>query len=255
VAAPALAAISVAAPPVVAALPVLAAPPTTVALPVAVPSVLPSAPTVPMAVIPSTVSLPVVQTVAPVLQTAAPVMQAAAPVLQAAAPVMQAVAPLVAMRPAAAPVVAMRPAAPVIMRPAAPVVVMRPAAPVQPPAVEPKLEKIDSKSPADKNTLLAVLQLLRKYNLKVDFIVLHYIIWYDFNVMFLLTQSTEEILKKEANFADLASFDSNSVQSESEVSSVLSAYKSEGDPEAYDGAYTDLKKFVESALDIYKVKY
>jgi len=66
-------------------------------------------------------------------------------------------------------------------------------------------------------------------------------------------QGTEEILKKEANFADLSSFDSSSVQSDSEVSSVLSAYKSEGDPECYDGAYTDLKKFVESALDIYKV--
>lgn len=67
-------------------------------------------------------------------------------------------------------------------------------------------------------------------------------------------QGTEELLKKEANLADLASLDVDSTQSDSEVSSVLSAYKSEGDPEAYDEAYTDLKKFVESALDIYKVR-
>jgi len=39
------------------------------------------------------------------------------------------------------------------------------------------------------------------------------------------------------------------------VSSVLSAYKSEGDPEVYEGAYTELKRFVEGALDIYKVIY
>jgi hypothetical protein len=66
-------------------------------------------------------------------------------------------------------------------------------------------------------------------------------------------QSTEEQLKKEANLADLASLDVDSAQADSEVSSVLSAYKSEGDPDAYEGAYTDLKKFVESSLDIYKV--
>lgn len=179
--------------------------------------------------------------------------QAAAPqVMQqvVAPPAMQTMAPLVAMRPAV-PVTVMRQAAPVtVMRQAAPIpVVLQQQAP---PLVEPKLEKIESKSPADKNTLLAVLQLLRKYNLKVDFVTLliQTLILIHF---YLIKQSTEEILKKEANFADLASFDSGSVQSDSEVSSVLSAYKSEGDPEAYDGAYTDLKKFVESALDIYKV--
>lgn len=78
---------------------------------------------------------------------------------------------------------------------------------------------------ADKNTVLAVLQLLRKYNLK----------------------STEEVLKREANLTNLGT-----EGSESEVSSVLSAYKSEGDPDVYEEAYTDLKKFVEGALDIYK---
>lgn len=44
-------------------------------------------------------------------------------------------------------------------------------------------------------------------------------------------------------------------QSESEVTSVLSAYKSEGDPALYEKSYSDLKKFVESSLDIYKVKF
>jgi transcription initiation factor TFIID subunit 5 len=41
--------------------------------------------------------------------------------------------------------------------------------------------------------------------------------------------------------------------SDSEVSSVLSTYKSEGNPDLYEEAYLDLKKFVESALDVYKV--
>lgn len=41
---------------------------------------------------------------------------------------------------------------------------------------------------------------------------------------------------------------------DSEVSSVLAAYKSEGDPVLYEKYYSELKKFVESALDIYKVK-
>lgn len=39
------------------------------------------------------------------------------------------------------------------------------------------------------------------------------------------------------------------------MNSVLSAYKSEGDPALYEKAYSELKKFVEGSLDIYKVKY
>ncbi|KAK0175489.1 hypothetical protein PV327_009236 [Microctonus hyperodae] len=80
----------------------------------------------------------------------------------------------------------------------------------------------------DKNTMLAVLQLLRKYNLK----------------------GTEELFRKEANLTDV-SIDENQ-QSESDVNSVLAAYKSEGDPALYDKAYSELTKFVESSLDIYK---
>ncbi|KAG8238975.1 hypothetical protein J437_LFUL013957 [Ladona fulva] len=90
-------------------------------------------------------------------------------------------------------------------------------------------DKIVSKDVTDKNTLIAVLQFLRKYKLK----------------------TTEEILKKEANLTDVPEPNDDN-QSDSEVSSVLSAYKSEGDPEIYEGAYTDLKKFVEGALDMYK---
>ncbi|XP_046989330.1 transcription initiation factor TFIID subunit 5 [Schistocerca americana] len=82
---------------------------------------------------------------------------------------------------------------------------------------------------SDKQTLLAVLQLLRRYNLK----------------------STEELLKKEANLTDVET-PGETPQTDSEVSSVLSAYKSEGDPDVYEDAYVDLKKFVEGALDIYK---
>lgn len=65
-------------------------------------------------------------------------------------------------------------------------------------------------------------------------------------------QCTEEQLLKEANLK--LEDQEGSAQTDSEVSSVLAAYKSEGDPEVYDGAYIDLKRFVEGALDIYKVK-
>jgi hypothetical protein len=67
-------------------------------------------------------------------------------------------------------------------------------------------------------------------------------------------QNTEELLKREANLTDVRGTE-EIAQTDSEVSSVLSAYKSEGDPEVYEGAYTELKRFVEGALDIYKVKH
>lgn len=35
--------------------------------------------------------------------------------------------------------------------------------------------------------------------------------------------------------------------------SVLQAYQSEGDPNSYESCYIELRKFVDSALDIYKV--
>lgn len=40
---------------------------------------------------------------------------------------------------------------------------------------------------------------------------------------------------------------------DSDVSSVLAAYKSEGDPELYEYAYLELTRFVDESLDIYKV--
>lgn len=63
-------------------------------------------------------------------------------------------------------------------------------------------------------------------------------------------QETEEQLKKEAKVDDV----SGSQGTESEVSSVLSTYKSEGNPDLYEDAYIDLKKFVDSSLDAYKVE-
>ncbi|PSN41313.1 Transcription initiation factor TFIID subunit 5 [Blattella germanica] len=63
--------------------------------------------------------------------------------------------------------------------------------------------------------------------------------------------NTEELLKKEANLIDVG-VPEETPQTDSEVSSVLSAYKSEGDPEVYEEAYTELKRFVEGSLDIYK---
>jgi transcription initiation factor TFIID subunit 5 len=76
---------------------------------------------------------------------------------------------------------------------------------------------------ANKNDLLAVLQVLKKYNLK----------------------GTENILKQEANLSE------NDYRIEQD--SVLQAYQSEGDPNSYATCYVELRKFVDSALDIYKV--
>ncbi|XP_060800929.1 transcription initiation factor TFIID subunit 5 [Amyelois transitella] len=81
----------------------------------------------------------------------------------------------------------------------------------------------------DKSTpLLAVLQLLRKYNLK----------------------GTEDILRKEASLGDveLESLDLPEV----ELASILTAHHTESDPYSYEFAYDSLKKFIENSLDMYK---
>ncbi|KAG1651336.1 Transcription initiation factor TFIID subunit 5 [Nymphon striatum] len=100
------------------------------------------------------------------------------------------------------------------------------------PVVEaPKISASQNKNPellADRNTLLAVVKFLKKHNLK----------------------STEETLKKESNLID--DDKANVDQTDSDVSNVLSTYKSEGNPDIYDDTYTNLKKFIESALDTYK---
>lgn len=70
-------------------------------------------------------------------------------------------------------------------------------------------------------------------------------------ILVLYFQGTEELFRKEANLTDVSIDDAQ--QSDSDVTSVLSAYKSEGDPAQYEKAYSELKKFVEGALDIYKV--
>ncbi|KAJ8668877.1 hypothetical protein QAD02_000136 [Eretmocerus hayati] len=80
----------------------------------------------------------------------------------------------------------------------------------------------------DRNTMLAVLQLLHKYNFK----------------------ETEEFFRKEAHLEDVSIEEAQ--KCESEVNGVLSAYKSEGDPALYGKLYGELKKFVEGSLDIYK---
>lgn len=98
----------------------------------------------------------------------------------------------------------------------------------------------------EKSQLAAVLQILKKYNLKVNI--------YKYNVIQVLTyvfvQGTEEILRKEANLNE--SDNANNLQQDSDVSSVLTGYKSDGDPETYEDSYTELKRFVEGSLDIYK---
>lgn len=81
----------------------------------------------------------------------------------------------------------------------------------------------------EKSTpLLAVLQLLRKYDLK----------------------GTEEILRKEANLGD-AEYENLDLP-EVELASILTAHHTESDPYSYEFAYESLKKFVENSLDVYK---
>lgn len=60
------------------------------------------------------------------------------------------------------------------------------------------------------------------------------------------------MLRKEANLTDVQ-LPANDAQSEIDISNALSAYHSEGDPLSYTYAYENLRKFVESSLDIYKV--
>ncbi|EDS41798.1 transcription initiation factor TFIID subunit 5 [Culex quinquefasciatus] len=77
-----------------------------------------------------------------------------------------------------------------------------------------------------KTDLLAVLAVLKKYNLK----------------------GTEDLLKKEASLSDIP----ENAAGEADVNSVLAAYKSEGDPDIYENSYMDLRRFVEESLDIYR---
>lgn len=56
-------------------------------------------------------------------------------------------------------------------------------------------------------------------------------------------------MKREANLTDIP----DNVPIDSDVSSVLAAYKSEGDPDLYEYAYMELRRFVDESLDIYKV--
>lgn len=70
-----------------------------------------------------------------------------------------------------------------------------------------------------------------------------------YNLFWFHQQAAEEQLKKEANLTDIP----DNVPVDSDVSSVLAAYKSEGDPDLYDYAYMELRRFVDESLDIYKV--
>ncbi|XP_022326421.2 transcription initiation factor TFIID subunit 5-like [Crassostrea virginica] len=85
---------------------------------------------------------------------------------------------------------------------------------------------------SDKQTLLAVLQFLKKNNLK----------------------GTEELLKREASIKDDDVRPPTSSQSETDVSHALAAYKSADDPSRFADYYTNLKTFIESCLDAHKVE-
>lgn len=87
----------------------------------------------------------------------------------------------------------------------------------------------------DKKTVLAVLQLLKKNNLR----------------------DTENVLLKEAGLSiseeELRTlFSAAGELNETNVSNVLSNYNSEADADIYEDNYNSLKKFVESSLDSYR---
>ncbi|XP_007910610.2 transcription initiation factor TFIID subunit 5 [Callorhinchus milii] len=92
---------------------------------------------------------------------------------------------------------------------------------------------------SDRQTLLAVLQFLKKNHFR----------------------EAEEILRREANLQEpleetlraAATRAANSVH-QPDVSSVLSAYSNEGDPALYEEYYTGLKGFIEAALDAFKAE-
>lgn len=70
---------------------------------------------------------------------------------------------------------------------------------------------------------------------------------------FLALQRTEDFLRQECNFFDIVDDEKQGLGGDTEVSSVLSAYKSEGDPAKYEDAYKALHSFIEKSLDAYKV--
>ena len=60
-------------------------------------------------------------------------------------------------------------------------------------------------------------------------------------------------MKKEARLKEDQLRDAQALQVDSEATNLLSSYKSEGDPNAYEKAYLSYRRFVESSLDVYKV--
>jgi transcription initiation factor TFIID subunit 5 len=83
----------------------------------------------------------------------------------------------------------------------------------------------------DKQALIAVVQFLKKNNLK----------------------DTEALLKKEANITDEdIEQDANSSQLSNNVTTVLAAYKSDEDPSLYEHHYVLLTHFVEKSLDVHR---
>jgi len=82
----------------------------------------------------------------------------------------------------------------------------------------------------EKQSLLAVLQFLKKKNLK----------------------GAEEALRKEAGLDSVSSEISSGNDAEPDLSNVLSEYESDADPLRYEEYYKGLQEFVEKSLDIYK---
>ncbi|XP_068222556.1 transcription initiation factor TFIID subunit 5-like [Palaemon carinicauda] len=98
------------------------------------------------------------------------------------------------------------------------------------PETTPTPEAPPDSIPVDRNTLIAVLQFLKKNNLK----------------------GTEDLLRQESHFFEEVDDSKPGLGGDAEVSSVLSAFKSEGDPAEYEEAYMSLHSFIEKSLDAYK---
>lgn len=89
------------------------------------------------------------------------------------------------------------------------------------------------KQPIDKDekqSLLAVLQFLKRKNLK----------------------EAEEVLRREAGLDQVSSEVAPTATGEPDLTNVLSEYQSDGDPLRYEEYYQSLQKFVEQSLDVHK---
>ncbi|KAB7498254.1 Transcription initiation factor TFIID subunit 5 [Armadillidium nasatum] len=109
--------------------------------------------------------------------------------------------------------------------------VLSPAAPATPSSLTSEVKSESAEPPSfERSNLIAVLQFLKKNNLK----------------------GTEDLLRRESGFFDEIEDSKSGYGLESETSTIFSTYKNEGDPTEYEETYLNLLNFIERSLDSYK---